>query len=83
MLFNVVPPILRDYAGGKVANPYPNLHMHGGVLLHAYGFKEDQFHPALDGMSRSFGILAQYVLARALGVGLERPKSITWWSASG
>ena len=69
---------IAEFENGKVQNPYPNLHMHGGVLLNAYGFKEDSFHPILDGMSRSFGILSQYVIARALGVSLERPKSVTW-----
>ena len=78
ILYKVVPPILKDFEGGKIQNPYPNLHLHGGVLLHAYGFKEDAFHPILDGMSRSFGILSQYVVARYLGVSLERPKSVTW-----
>lgn len=78
ILYEVVPPILKEWENGKVQNPYPNLHMHGGVLLQAYGFKEDSFHPILDGMSRSLGILSQYVIARALGISLERPKSVTW-----
>ncbi|KAM7270991.1 hypothetical protein ACFE04_030205 [Oxalis oulophora] len=69
-LYEVVPPILTEL--GKVKNPWPNVDAHSGVLLNYYGLTEARYYTVLFGVSRSI------VLAlRALGLPLERPKSIT------
>eukprot|EP01025_Chloroclados_australasicus_P021518 TRINITY_DN2263_c0_g1_i4.p1 TRINITY_DN2263_c0_g1~~TRINITY_DN2263_c0_g1_i4.p1 ORF type:complete len:173 (-),score=19.38 TRINITY_DN2263_c0_g1_i4:211-729(-) len=74
-LFDVVPPILL--ATGKVKNPWPNVDAHSGVLLQYYNIKEENFYTVLFGVSRSIGVLSQGVWSRALGLPIERPKSIT------
>jgi len=77
LLYQVAPPILKDWKGGKIANPWPNLDAHSGCLLHEYGIKEDTFYTVLFGMSRAIGVLSNYVIDRALAAPIERPKSIT------
>ncbi len=74
-LFRVVPPILD--ALGKVRNPWPNVDAHSGAILVHYGMKEYQYYTVLFGVSRGIGILAAHCWSRALGLGIERPKSIT------
>ena len=74
-LFDVVPPILQGL--GKVKNPWPNVDAHSGALLVHYGMKEYSFYTVLFGVSRALGVLAGLCWARALGVPLERPKSVT------
>lgn len=39
LLYEIVPPILKEWKGGKIANPWPNLDAHSGSLLYAYGLK--------------------------------------------
>jgi citrate synthase len=70
-----VPPVLR--ATGKVANPWPNVDAHSGVVLAHYGVTEASFYTVLFGVSRALGVLSQLVWDRALGLPLERPKSLT------
>jgi citrate synthase len=80
-IYEVMPDILKEH--GKVANPYPNVDSHSGVLLWHYGFTQFQFYTVLFGVSRSVGALSQLYWDRALGLPLERPKSVTpeWiWS---
>jgi len=77
MLYEVVPGILKEWKGGKVANPWPNLDAHSGALLHHYGLREDHFYTVLFGMARAIGVLSQYVTDRYLYLPIERPKSIT------
>ncbi len=74
-IFDVVPPILQ--ALGKVKNPWPNVDAHSGALLVHYGVKEYSYYTVLFGVSRSLGVLAAGVWSRALGIPLERPKSVT------
>jgi citrate synthase len=74
-LYEVVPDVLL--ATGKVKNPWPNVDAHSGVLLQYYGIKEEGFYTVLFGVSRALGVLAQGVWSRALGLAIERPKSIT------
>ena len=74
-LFDVVPAVLADT--GKVANPWPNVDAHSGVLLQFYGITEQNFYTVLFGVSRAMGVLSQLVLSRAMGLPIERPKSIT------
>ncbi|XP_020109546.1 citrate synthase, mitochondrial [Ananas comosus] len=74
-LYEVVPPILTEL--GKVKNPWPNVDAHSGVLLNHFGLTEARYFTVLFGVSRSIGIGSQLVWDRALGLPLERPKSVT------
>lgn len=75
-LFDVVPEILQGL--GKVKNPWPNVDAHSGALLIHYGLKEFGFYTVLFGVSRALGVLANSCWSRALGLPLERPKSLTF-----
>lgn len=74
-VFEVVPPILQSL--GKVKNPWPNVDAHSGALLIHYGLTEANFYTVLFGVSRALGVLAALCWSRALGMPLERPKSVT------
>ncbi|XP_022959686.1 citrate synthase, mitochondrial [Cucurbita moschata] len=74
-LYEVVPPILTEL--GKVKNPWPNVDAHSGVLLNYFGLTEARYFTVLFGVSRSIGICSQLIWDRALGLPLERPKSVT------
>ena len=74
-IFDVVPPMLQ--ALGKVKNPWPNVDAHSGALLVHYGFSEFSYYTVLFGVSRALGVLAAGIWSRALGMPLERPKSVT------
>ncbi|XP_026194420.1 citrate synthase 5, mitochondrial [Cyclospora cayetanensis] len=76
-LLDVVRVVVPEILSGKVSNPYPNVDCHSGVLLQAFGLTQEQFYTVLFGVSRSMGIAAQFVWARALGLPIERPKSVT------
>ena len=75
-LFKIVPDILKEQ--GKAKNPWPNVDAASGSLLYYYGIKEFQFYTVLFSMSRALGICSQIVLARAMGLPLTRPKSLTY-----
>jgi len=80
-IYQVMPDILTEH--GKTKNPYPNVDSHSGVLLWHYGFTQYEFYTVLFGVSRGVGALSQLYWDRALGLPLERPKSVTpeWlWS---
>jgi len=80
-IYQVMPDILKEH--GKVANPYPNVDSHSGVLLWHYGFTQYEYYTVLFGVSRAVGALSQLYWDRALALPLERPKSVTpeWlWS---
>ncbi|XP_060517955.1 probable citrate synthase 1, mitochondrial [Cylas formicarius] len=74
-IYKVVPPILLEL--GKVKNPWPNVDAHSGVLLQYYGLKEMNYYTVLFGVSRALGVLASLVWDRALGLPIERPKSMS------
>lgn len=74
-LYEVVPKVLEKT--GKVKNPWPNVDAHSGVLLQYYGLTEENFYTVLFGVSRALGVLSQGVWSRALGMPIERPKSLT------
>jgi citrate synthase len=74
-LFEVVPEVLGGI--GKIKNPWPNVDAHSGALLVHYGFKEYNYYTVLFGVSRALGVLAALCWDRALGLSLERPKSVT------
>ncbi len=75
LLYDVVPQILKEH--GKAKNPWPNVDAHTGVLLVHYGLEEFTYYTVLFGVSRAMGVLASLIWDRALGLPLERPKSVT------
>merc|ERR1712194_316731 len=72
--YQVIPPTLEKT--GKVKNPFPNVDAHSGQLMNFYNLKEENIYTVVFAVSRSMGVMAQYVWARAIGLPLERPKSI-------
>ncbi len=74
-IFDVVPPILTSL--GKVKNPWPNVDAHSGAVLIHYGLMEYNYYTVIFGVSRALGVLAAQCWSRALGLPLERPKSVT------
>ena len=60
----------------QTKNPYPNVDSGSGVLSYHYGFHETLYYTAIFGVSRGLGPLAQLIWVRALGLPIERPKSI-------
>ncbi|KAJ3498666.1 hypothetical protein NLG97_g951 [Lecanicillium saksenae] len=70
----IAPEVLKKH--GKTKNPYPNVDSSSGVLFHHYGFHETLYYTATFGVSRGLGPLAQLIWDRALGLPIERPKSI-------
>jgi citrate synthase len=71
----VVPAILIEQ--GKVQNPWPNVDAINGSIYHAFGITEVPFYTVLFAVALSLGITAQYVLNRALGTPIIRPRSVT------
>lgn len=76
-LFEVVPPILKDFGGGKIANPWPNVDAISGALLFYYGLDLFDYYTVMFGVSRVLGFCAQAILARGLHAPIIRPKSVT------
>ncbi len=74
-VFEVVPEVLSSL--GKVKNPWPNVDAHSGAILVHYGMKEFTYYTVMFGVSRALGVLAALCWSRALGLSLERPKSVT------
>lgn len=74
-IYDTVPDILGSIA--KIKNPWPNVDAHSGSLLVHYGMEEYEFYTVLFGVSRSLGVLASLIWDRALGLSIERPKSVT------
>ncbi|KAK0086023.1 hypothetical protein PV325_004046 [Microctonus aethiopoides] len=74
-VYKIVPPVLLET--GKVKNPWPNVDAHSGVLLQYYGMKEMNYYTVLFGVSRALGVLSALVWDRALGLPIERPKSLS------
>jgi len=74
-IYEVTPPILE--ATGKIKNPWPNVDAHSGALLKHYGLVEEDFYTVLFGVSRALGVLSSLCWDRALGLPIERPKSVT------
>ena len=75
MVFDVVPQVLKEQ--GKAKNPAPNVDAISGTLQYYYGVRDFDFYTVLFGIGRALGVTANYVWARALGMPLERPKSVT------
>ena len=75
MVLDVVPSVLKEQ--GKAKNPMPNVDAISGTLQHYYGVREFDFYTVLFGVGRALGVTANYVWSRALGMPIERPKSLT------
>ncbi len=75
MIYEVAPPILQEH--GKAKNPWPNVDAHSGVLLVHYGMTEYDYYTVMFGVSRAMGVLASLIWDRAMGLPIERPKSVT------
>lgn len=75
-IYEVAPPILEST--GKIKNPWPNVDAHSGALLLHYGMNEYDFYTVLFGVSRALGVMASLLWDRALGLPIERPKSVTY-----
>jgi citrate synthase len=73
--FKVIPKVLAET--GKVKNPWPNVDCSSGVLLYYYGLREFDFYTVMFGVSRSIGTLSMLTWARAFGLPIERPGSVT------
>ncbi|KAH9079484.1 citrate synthase [Lactarius deliciosus] len=58
-------------------NPWPNVDAASGCVLYHYGLTEFKYYTVIFGVSRALGALTQLVWARALGLPLERPKSVS------
>ncbi len=77
-LREVVPPILKEHP--KISNPYPNVDIASGSLLHAIGFRKPDYYTTFFGWARVAGICAQILDEResrdGRGVPIYRPKYI-------
>ena len=77
-LREVVPPILKEHP--KIKNPYPNVDIASGSLLHAIGFRKPHYYTTFFGWARVAGICAQILDERnsrdGRGVPIYRPKYI-------
>mmetsp|Transcript_41607 Transcript_41607/g.99084 ORF Transcript_41607/g.99084 Transcript_41607/m.99084 type:complete len:477 (-) Transcript_41607:73-1503(-) len=72
--YQAIPKVLEKQ--GKVKNPFPNVDAHSGQLMHFYNLKEQNFYTVVFAVSRTLGVMAQYVWSRAIGLPIERPKSL-------
>ncbi|KAH9001199.1 citrate synthase [Lactarius akahatsu] len=73
--YQVAPGVLTEH--GKTKNPWPNVDAASGCVLYHYGLTEFKYYTVIFGVSRALGALTQLVWARALGLPLERPKSVS------
>jgi len=77
-VFDVVPGVLTEQ--GKAKDPWPNVDAASGGMLYYYGLTEFSYYTVLFSVSRTMGICSQLIVNRALGIPIERPKSVptTW-----
>lgn len=71
----IAPGVLTEH--GKTKNPHPNVDSASGCLFHHYGINQDLYYTVTFGVSRGLGPLAQLIWDRALGLPIERPKSLS------
>jgi len=76
-LFEIVPEILKEYGGGKIADPYPNVDAISGSMLFNYGLTMFDFYTVMFGVSRILGFSAQAIMCRGLQAPIIRPKTVT------
>jgi citrate synthase len=75
MVYEVAPGVLQEH--GKAASPWPNVDAQSGVIQWYYGVTQYEFYTVLFAIGRGLGCLANITWDRALGYGIERPKSVT------
>ena len=77
-LREIVPPVLQEHP--KIKNPYPNVDLASGSLLHAVGFRKPNYYTTFFGWARVAGICAQILDERdardGRGIPIYRPKYI-------
>ncbi|KAH8928249.1 citrate synthase-like protein [Atractiella rhizophila] len=73
--FEVAPGVLTEH--GKTKNPFPNVDAVSGSLLYHFGLRQFEYYTVTFGTSRAMGALSQLVWDRALGMPIERPKSLS------
>merc|ERR1712083_434290 len=73
-VYQAIPKVLEKQ--GKVKNPYPNVDAHSGQLMYYYNLKEQNYYTVVFAVSRAIGVMSQLVWSRALGLPIERPKSV-------
>jgi citrate synthase len=74
-VFDTVPDVLKQVQ--KIKDPWPNVDAGSGALLYHYGLTEFPYYTVLFAVSRALGVCSQAVMARALGLAITRPKSVT------
>jgi citrate synthase len=74
-VFDTVPDILKTIQ--KIKDPWPNVDAGSGALLYHYGLTEFAYYTVLFSVSRALGVCSQAVMARAMGLPITRPKSVT------
>ncbi len=74
-LSRVVPEVLKEQ--GKAKNPYPNVDFGMGAVWHHFGITELDFYTVPFAVSLAMGMLAQFVINRALESPIVRPRSVT------
>merc|ERR1712187_916920 len=72
--YQAIPELLQKK--GKVKNPFPNVDAHSGQRMYFYSLKEEHYYTVVFAVSRAIGVVAQIVWARAIGLPIERPKSV-------
>ena len=77
-----MPEVLKKT--GKIKNPDPNVDVFSGCLLNHFGtqftnlgIKEYEYYSVVFAISRAMGILSSGIWARAYGLPIERPNSIS------
>ncbi|CAE6422118.1 unnamed protein product [Rhizoctonia solani] len=71
----VAPGVLTEH--GKAKSVHPNVDAVSGCLLHHYGLTQFKYYTVIFGVSRVLGCVSQLVWDRALGLPIERPKSVS------
>jgi len=72
--YQAIPEVLNKQ--GKVKNPNPNVDAHSGQLMNFYGLTQENYYTVVFAVSRALGVMAQLVWSRAIGLPIERPKSV-------
>jgi citrate synthase len=71
----VIPSVLIEH--GKVRNPWPNVDTINGPIFYHFAITEIPFSTVFHAVSLSLGLSAQYVLNRAVGAPITRPRSVS------
>jgi citrate synthase len=72
---DVIPGVLREH--GRAKNPWPNVDAGTGAVWHHFGIAELPYYTVPFAISLALGMLAQYVINRALRAPIVRPRSVT------